>query len=154
MNIKTFFWNISKHKSLELDFMVYNPFHRFYLIRFELDYKQKVDHAGILFSFSLLNFYFGIHFYDSRHWDEENDTWHKYIDPDYNIVSALEDCGIELNTNIRQKYIDIERVYNTKNWDEDMHISDISFYESAIEFVENYQENEQNGKTRSDKSPQ
>lgn len=36
------------------------------------------DHAGMMVEVSFLRHFFIINFYDSRHWDYENNCWEKY----------------------------------------------------------------------------
>ena len=48
------------------------------LFRFELNVRWKTDHAGVSIWFGLLGFDVGLHFHDTRHWDNENDRWEVY----------------------------------------------------------------------------
>ncbi len=50
-------------------------------IEFVLTWRTKCDHAGPNFIFSLLDlFWINLSFYDTRHWDYENNCWQKYED--------------------------------------------------------------------------
>ncbi len=46
------------------------------IVSFEVDYTKKQDHAGLHFGVGFLGYNFDFNFYDSRHWDNENNCWH------------------------------------------------------------------------------
>ena len=48
------------------------------LFHLELEIRWKSDHAGVSLWLGLLGFDVGLHFYDIRHWDRENDRWEVY----------------------------------------------------------------------------
>jgi len=41
-------------------------------------FKTKGDHPGLTMSFQIHRWYIGFTFYDSRHWDYENDRYESY----------------------------------------------------------------------------
>lgn len=53
-------------------------FNVFGLFKFTIDWSRKRDHAGFEISFDLIVLYFCFNIYDSRHWDDENDSWCVY----------------------------------------------------------------------------
>lgn len=71
---------LSKNKSFEyqIDFgerakNIHVPF------EFSLRSRQKTDHAGIDFVFSIHKlFWWNINIHDHRHWDYDNDCWQSY----------------------------------------------------------------------------
>lgn len=48
------------------------------LFHLELEIRWKSDHAGVSLWLGLLGFDVGLHFYDTRHWDYENNRWEVY----------------------------------------------------------------------------
>ena len=48
------------------------------LFHFEFRVAWKTSHAGVSLWLGLLGFDVGLHFYDTRHWDYENDQWEVY----------------------------------------------------------------------------
>jgi len=48
------------------------------LLRVEFEWNIKQDHAGVNFELGLLGYEIHFTFFDSRHWDYENDQWEKY----------------------------------------------------------------------------
>ncbi len=63
-------WAISRHKAIELQFDRCTD-----ILGLCLRLTARQDHAGMFFSMSLLGFDAILHFYDTRHWDNKNDTW-------------------------------------------------------------------------------
>lgn len=63
-------YQFSKNKIIELQVDRTNDIIGF---GFRLTFRQA--HAGIFFSLALLGYDVTIHFYDSRHWDNENNCW-------------------------------------------------------------------------------
>lgn len=57
-------------REISFDLSILNAF--FHL---ELNIRWKTDHAGISLWLGLLGFDIGLHFYDTRHWDFENNKW-------------------------------------------------------------------------------
>lgn len=45
------------------------------LFHFEFRASWMTDHAGVSLWLGLLGFDVGLHFYDTRHWDYDNDRW-------------------------------------------------------------------------------
>jgi len=64
---------ICKNKYLEIEGMYEN----YHLFGFEFKVSFKEDHAGVRLSIKLFFRELSIVFYDSRHWDYENDCWQK-----------------------------------------------------------------------------
>ena len=52
------------------------------LFHFEFRVSWMTDHAGVSLWLGLLGFDVGLHFYDTRHWDNENDRWEVYEEDD------------------------------------------------------------------------
>jgi len=70
------YWKLSKHKSLELEFDWFEPDREWGMFGFSISLRRKGDHAGILVYLELFEkIFFSIEFYDSRHWDDDNDTF-------------------------------------------------------------------------------
>lgn len=49
------------------------------LFGFNFSFSLTGHHAGLNISFSFLRYYFGINYYDSRHWDYEKNCWKEYV---------------------------------------------------------------------------
>lgn len=60
-----------EHKYLEMEFIRDN----FYFFKAKLEGNWKRDHVGFDFELNLFTFAINIRFYDSRHWDYENNCW-------------------------------------------------------------------------------
>jgi len=55
--------------------------HTFYsgaLFDFDTSYSIREDHAGFEFSLGILGYGIHFHFYDTRHWDYESESWQVY----------------------------------------------------------------------------
>lgn len=64
-------WSITEFKNFEIQFEVNNPLVCTEWFVFNLATRSKQDHAGAELTIDLLRLvYFGINFYDSRHYDE------------------------------------------------------------------------------------
>ena len=48
------------------------------LFHFEFRVSWMTDHAGVSLWLGLFGFDLGLHFYDTRHWDYENNRWEVY----------------------------------------------------------------------------
>jgi hypothetical protein len=48
------------------------------ILNAELNFNIRTDHAGIRLMIGLLGYEVELHFYDTRHWDDEKNTWAKY----------------------------------------------------------------------------
>ena len=59
-----------KHKFWELQTLKSDD-----IISFDLRVSARCDHAGIDLWMGLLGYSINIKFYDSRHWDHNNDSW-------------------------------------------------------------------------------
>jgi hypothetical protein len=71
-------WNKSwlpfKNKGLELEFIRYSPT----IAEFQFDLSFRRDHAGLKLELGLFSYSIHFSFYDTRHWDSENDQWQVY----------------------------------------------------------------------------
>ena len=45
------------------------------IVYFSLSWKVQQDHAGLDFEIGLVGYSFHFMFYDTRHWDYENNRW-------------------------------------------------------------------------------
>ncbi len=43
-----------------------------------IEWSRKRDHAGFGFDLDILGLFISFNIYDSRHWDEENNSWMTY----------------------------------------------------------------------------
>lgn len=73
-------WNIIKTKSflfgnkgLELNAYKTNT-----IINADLHISTRCDHAGVHLMLGLLGYEGEFHFYDTRHWDDEKNSWKMY----------------------------------------------------------------------------
>lgn len=73
---------LSKHKAVDVDWngpdlrRVRPPIRT--VLLFDFQWSRKTDHAGISFSIGLLGAYVSVQFYDTRHWDHDNERWESY----------------------------------------------------------------------------
>ena len=79
--MKEFCWStkVSKNKSIEIQFGIWEWQNASYF-DFSSRWNQKQDHAGLSLMLELFGAHFYFQFYDTRHWDDDNDKWH---DPHY-----------------------------------------------------------------------
>jgi hypothetical protein len=49
------------------------------LITADFSFTRKQDHAGVRAMIGLLGFEVELHFYDTRHWDNERNDWENYV---------------------------------------------------------------------------
>jgi hypothetical protein len=72
----TILWNkssfLSKNKAIE-----FNGYRTNHIINVDFNFKPSGDHAGARIMLGILGFNIELHFYDTRHWDWETDTWEK-----------------------------------------------------------------------------
>jgi|ERR1035437_7331263 hypothetical protein len=68
-------WLVAPHKVLELQ--IYGEPKFFTLLTLVFEIIEK-DHAGWSFEMGLLGGMFALSYYDTRHWDHENNCWEKY----------------------------------------------------------------------------
>ena len=70
-------WNkskfISKNKAVE-----FNGYRTNHIIRIDFNFRPAGDHAGVRLMLGLLGYDVELHFYDTRHWDYETNTWEIY----------------------------------------------------------------------------
>lgn len=66
-------YEISKHKTIELQFDKNSD-----IIGFQFRFTTRQGHAGVFMSVSLLGYEAMFHFYDTRHWDYDNNCWYDY----------------------------------------------------------------------------
>lgn len=70
---------------LQIELQIFNPIAS--LLNVDCDWKSG-DHAGLYINFSLLKcFYFGLSFYDIRHWNDEENRW--YTEEEYNSPQLI-----------------------------------------------------------------
>lgn len=68
---------LSAHKNFEIQFDWRTP--EIDLFRIDFQIRRKGDHAGAHLFFSLFEIcYLTLMFYDSRHWNYEEDRWCEY----------------------------------------------------------------------------
>lgn len=65
---------ITKNKAIELEILYYS---RNWFI-FEFNISTKTDHAGLRFEFGLFGYSIQFTFYDTRHWNDEEDDYEIY----------------------------------------------------------------------------
>lgn len=70
--IVTKFFSFGK-KGLELNVYKTNT-----IVNAELHISTRCDHAGLHLMLGLLGYEAELHFYDTRHWDHENNCWEVY----------------------------------------------------------------------------
>lgn len=66
-------WQISRYKAIELQFDRCSD-----IVGMTVRLTTRQDHAGVFVSMSLLSYEAMFHFYDSRHWDHETDSYKVY----------------------------------------------------------------------------
>lgn len=66
-------WKVSRYKAIEVQLMRDTE-----LLGFCINLRTKGDHPGFRFSLGLLFLKFDFQFYDSRHWDYENNCYEIY----------------------------------------------------------------------------
>jgi hypothetical protein len=64
---------ITTHKAIEANLYKTNA-----IVSINLRISIKGDHAGIQLTGGLLGYEVELHFYDTRHWDYENNCWTTY----------------------------------------------------------------------------
>ena len=64
---------LTQHKAVEA-----NIYCTANIIKLSLAYSIRRDHAGFRFELGLLGYEVEFHMYDTRHWDNENNTWMEY----------------------------------------------------------------------------
>ena len=48
------------------------------IVAIAIDIIPRGDHAGIMFEFGIFGYNLMLSFYDTRHWDYENNCWYVY----------------------------------------------------------------------------
>ena len=71
-NLGCVFGKITKNMTWEIE----HTYHDGMLVDLDFEFTTKQDHAGLHFSVGFLGYNFDFNFYDSRHWDNENNCWH------------------------------------------------------------------------------
>ena len=70
-------WNksssIGKHKAVE-----FNGYRTNRIIDLDFDLRFRGDHAGARVMLGLLGYSVELHFYDTRHWNWDTNTWETY----------------------------------------------------------------------------
>lgn len=69
-------WQLAKYKFAELQ--IYKGGDELVGFTFRLSFKQ--DHAGLMIELSLFRRSISFQYYDSRHWDHENNCYQTYED--------------------------------------------------------------------------
>lgn len=64
---------VSENKSAEIQLTKDNS-----IIGFGINLTFRQSHAGLMLDISLLGYNLIIHYYDTRHWDYENNKWCVY----------------------------------------------------------------------------
>ena len=71
-------WNKSwlpfKNKGVELEFIR----HSYDIFQVHANITARTDHAGVSAKLALFGYSIHFSFYDTRHWDSENDQWQVY----------------------------------------------------------------------------
>ena len=68
-------WRVTKNKGFEIQLSLMEDWAWFNL-HFEI--TRRKDHAGIDFTFEIPFVFFNMNFYDSRHWNFDNNAWEIY----------------------------------------------------------------------------
>lgn len=68
-------WKVAKHKAVDIDINVLGSGPIRSILDIDFSWDRKTDHAGVKFHISVLGNYFGVMFYDTRHWDTDNNCW-------------------------------------------------------------------------------
>ena len=61
---------LGKHKAVE-----FNGYRTYHIIDVNFEFKPTGDHVGVSLMLGLLGYVVELHFYDTRHWDYETNTW-------------------------------------------------------------------------------
>lgn len=81
----------SIYKNCEISFQLRTALCSWF--EFNIRFLEKCDHAGLYFTFSLLKlFFFEINFYDSRHWNYDENRWCHYLEKDLNCGNYNKAC--------------------------------------------------------------
>jgi hypothetical protein len=69
----------TKHRLLYTNKVVeFNGYKTNSLITVDINLSLQTDHAGLRLMLGLFGYEVEVHFYDTRHWDSEKDTWEVY----------------------------------------------------------------------------
>ena len=71
-------WSLSKNKSLEVQVSDGSNA----LIGFDIRASVREDHAGIMFTIYLFRRFLYVSFYDNRHWNDEENRYVNYDNPE------------------------------------------------------------------------
>ena len=71
-------WKITKNKSLEVQLSKAGKT----LIGFSFRWDSHCDHAGVMFELNLFRHFFIVNFYDSRHWNYDENRYVNYDNPE------------------------------------------------------------------------
>lgn len=76
-NTWTILWNksklLSKNKAVE-----FNGYRTNHIINVDLNFNPVGDHGGFHIMLGLFGYDVELHFYDTRHWNYDNNTWEYY----------------------------------------------------------------------------
>lgn len=76
-NYKCYSWQVTKNKAIEIEFLGSSD-----IIDIHLSITHRRSHAGVELELGLFGYNVHFMFYDSRHWDYENNKWEVYEDTD------------------------------------------------------------------------
>ena len=65
---------IGKNKAVE-----FNGYRTNHIINVDFNFKPAGDHGGARIMLGVFGFDVELHFYDTRHWDYENNTWEVHL---------------------------------------------------------------------------
>lgn len=71
-------WRVTKHKSLEIQLSKAGDT----LVGTAFRWDTHCDHAGVMFELNLLRHFFIINLYDNRHWNDEENRYVNYDNPE------------------------------------------------------------------------
>jgi len=142
-------FEIIKYKILETE-LIFFGFHRGFTW-FNVDFHTSwcTDHSGFRFSIALMSLYFNLNFYDTRHWDYRLEQRSKNVMEDIDVVTALEQCGLQLSDDTKMRYKLAQQ--DEREWK--ISDQDQTFLNCAYDYIDEHRKNERNGKASQDKSP-
>lgn len=69
---------VSKSRVFEKKAVEFNIYKSNIIAEMSIEASAKKDHAGLRLSLGLVGYELEFHFYDTRHWDRENNCWELY----------------------------------------------------------------------------
>lgn len=73
-NVKYWSKLVAKYKGVEVEILRDNQL----LVTVSLDVRMRCDHAGVELCLGLFGYSISFKYYDTRHWDYENNRWQVY----------------------------------------------------------------------------